>query len=111
IAWPDILAPFSVILVSMGKSDEVLEASEDIYRQLQAAGVSVLWDERNERPGVKFKDAELIGIPLQVVIGDRGLKQGVAEFGRRGSERQEIALSAVVAASMAALSAGSGAAL
>jgi len=111
IAWPDTLAPFSVILVSMGKSDEVLEASEDIYRQLQAAGVSVLWDERNERPGVKFKDAELIGIPLQVVIGDRGLKQGVAEFGRRGSERQEIALSAVVAASMAALSAGSGAAL
>jgi len=111
IAWPDILAPFSVILVSMGKSDEVLQASEDIYRQLQAAGVTVLWDERNERPGVKFKDAELIGIPLQVVIGDRGLKQGVAEFGRRGSERQEVALSAVVSAALTALSTGPGATL
>jgi len=97
IAWPDVLAPFPVILVSMGKSDEVLEASGEIYKQLQAAGIDVLWDERNERPGVKFKDAELIGIPLQIVIGDRGLKEGVAEFGRRGADRCEVAIADVVA--------------
>ncbi|WP_036196652.1 proline--tRNA ligase [Mariprofundus ferrooxydans] len=97
IAWPDVLAPFPVILVSMGKSDAVLEASGEIYKQLQTAGIDVLWDERNERPGVKFKDAELIGIPLQIVIGDRGLKEGVAEFGRRGSDRREVAIADVVA--------------
>jgi len=108
IAWPDILAPFSVILVSMGKSDEVLDACEAIYRQLQSAGVAVLWDERNERPGVKFKDAELIGIPVQIVIGDRGLKQGLAEFGRRGGERREIALTDVFSSAVAELAAGTG---
>ncbi|MDX8405698.1 MAG: proline--tRNA ligase [Mariprofundus sp.] len=96
IAWPDLLATFTVILVSMGKSDAVRDASENIYKQLQAAGVDVLWDERNERPGVKFKDAELIGIPVQVVIGDRGLKEGSVEFGRRGSGRREVALADVV---------------
>jgi len=101
IAWPDALAPFSVMLVSMGQSSDVMEACEDIYCKLQAAGMDVLWDERKERPGVKFKDAELIGIPLQVVIGDRSLKQGLAEFGRRGGERQEVALADVVSAAMA----------
>lgn len=109
IVWPDVLAPFAVILVSMGKSDEVLEASGEIYKQLQAAGIDVLWDERNERPGVKFKDAELIGIPLQIVIGDRGLKEGVAEFGRRGSDRREVAISDVVAMATAELANKAGA--
>nr|WP_238701858.1 proline--tRNA ligase [Mariprofundus erugo] len=106
IAWPDVLAPFTVILVSMGQSDGVMEASGDIYQQLKRAGVDVLWDERKERPGVKFKDAELIGIPLQVVIGDRGLAEGVAEFGRRGGDRREIAVADVVAETLAELASG-----
>jgi len=111
IAWPDVLAPFPVILVSMGKSDAVLEASGEIYKQLQTAGIDVLWDERNERPGVKFKDAELIGIPLQIVIGDRGLKEGVAEFGRRGSDRREVAIADVVAMATTELANRAGAAI
>jgi len=96
IAWPAELAPFAVGLISMGKSEEVLQASEEVYQQLLDAGVEVLWDERKERPGVKFKDAELIGLPMQVVIGDRGLKAGVAEMGWRKGERNEVAIADVV---------------
>ncbi len=92
ISWPLNLAPFQVVLVSMGKSGEVHEASESVYHQLLAAGIDVLWDDRNERPGVKFKDAELIGLPLQVVIGDRGLAEGNAEVGLRGADRKAVAL-------------------
>ncbi|MFQ5518405.1 MAG: proline--tRNA ligase, partial [Mariprofundus sp.] len=90
IAWPLNLAPFQLGLISMGKSDEVLAASEMLYKQLQDAGIDVLWDERKERPGVKFKDAELIGLPVQLVIGDRGLKDGVVEIGHRGGERRAV---------------------
>jgi prolyl-tRNA synthetase len=90
IKWPVSLAPFQVALISMSKSDAVLGASEKLYLNLQNAGIEVLWDERKERPGVKFKDAELIGLPLQIVIGDRGLDQGMAEVGLRQGERHEV---------------------
>jgi len=96
IAWPVELAPFQLGLISMGKSEEVLQASETIYKQLLDAGIDVLWDERKERPGVKFKDAELIGLPMQVVIGDRGLKEGVAEMGWRKGDRSPVPISDVV---------------
>jgi len=96
IVWPAELAPFQLGLISMGKSEEVLEASEAIYKQLLDAGIEVLWDERKERPGVKFKDAELLGLPLQLVIGDRGLKEGVVEMGWRKGERSEVALADAV---------------
>jgi len=96
ISWPAELAPFQLGLISMGKSEEVLEASEAIYKQLLDAGIDVLWDERKERPGVKFKDAELIGLPMQVVIGDRGLKEGMAEMGWRKGERTSVAITDVV---------------
>jgi len=96
IAWPVALAPFAVGLITMGKSDEVFKASETIYQALLDAGIEVLWDERKERPGVKFKDAELIGLPMQVVVGDRGLKEGVVEMGWRKGERSEVALADVV---------------
>jgi len=97
ITWPLTLAPFQLGLISMGKSDAVLEASEALYRQLQDAGVDVLWDERKERPGVKFKDFELIGLPFQVVIGDRGLDDGMVEIGWRKHDRRAVALGDVVA--------------
>ncbi|MDQ6970935.1 MAG: proline--tRNA ligase [Mariprofundus sp.] len=97
IAWPQALAPFSVGLISMGKSEAVLQTSAQIYQALLDAGIEVLWDERNERPGVKFKDAELIGLPMQLVIGDRGLKAGVVEMGWRKGGRSEVAVGDVVA--------------
>ncbi len=96
IKWPLSLAPFQVVLISMGKSDAVLEASEKLYLSLQNAGIEVLWDDRKERPGVKFKDAELIGLPLQIVIGDRSLDQGMAEIGLRQDERHEVPLVDVI---------------
>jgi prolyl-tRNA synthetase len=97
IAWPLDMAPFQVVLISMGQSEEVLSASADLYGQLKAAGLDVLWDERSERPGVKFKDAELIGLPLQVVVGERGLKDGLVEVGLRGGERSTVPLDQVSA--------------
>ena len=96
IAWPPALAPFQVALISMGQSEAVVEASEQLYAQLMAAGIEVLWDERKERPGVKFKDAELIGLPLQVVVGDRGLESGMVELGIRQGNRQEVPLAEVL---------------
>jgi len=96
ISWPLALAPFQVGLISMGKSDAVREASAAIYRQLMDAGIEVLWDERNERPGVKFKDFELIGLPFQVVVGDRGLKENTVEIGRRQQPRSATPISDVV---------------
>jgi len=96
IAWPLNMAPFHVLLISMGQSEAVMQASQDLYASLQATGLDVLWDERKERPGVKFKDAELIGIPLQVVIGERGLKEGMIEAGVRGGARNSIALAHAV---------------
>jgi len=96
ITWPLDLAPFQLDLISMGKTDAVLEASASIYHQLTDAGIDVLWDERKERPGVKFKDAELIGIPFQIVVGDRGLNDGMVEIGWRKADRRSVALTDVV---------------
>lgn len=88
IAWPLAMAPFSVAIIPLNlhKSEQVREASEGIYQSLIEAGVDVLLDDRNERPGVKFADAELIGIPYSVVIGDKSLAKGVVEFKSRSGE-------------------------
>jgi prolyl-tRNA synthetase len=85
IVWPASIAPFSVLLVpiNMHKSPRVQEATESLYAGLVAAGVEVLLDDRNARPGVKFADGELIGIPHRVVIGERGLDVGTVEYRRR----------------------------
>ncbi|RZV56198.1 MAG: proline--tRNA ligase [Pseudomonadales bacterium] len=95
IVWPDAIAPFSVVLVpiNMHKSGLVRETCENLYAELQAAGVEVLLDDRNERPGVKFADMELIGIPHRVVLGEKSLQRGVLEYrARNASESQDIAL-------------------
>ncbi len=94
IIWPDAVAPFQVILtpINMHKSTRVAETSEKLYRQLTAAGIEVLLDDRDVRPGVKFAEAELIGIPHRVVIGDRGLEAGKLEYRhRRAAESVEFA--------------------
>jgi prolyl-tRNA synthetase len=80
ILWPLNLAPYEVIVVPLqGQTEPVASVTETIVKQLEAAGVDVLVDDREQRPGVKFKDADLIGIPLRVVIGERGLKEGKIE--------------------------------
>src|SRR6185295_6725945 len=78
IIWPDAIAPFQVVVVPLNaaKSPRVRETSERLYSELAAAGYDVLLDDRDERPGVKFADSELIGIPHRVVVGDRGLEAG-----------------------------------
>jgi prolyl-tRNA synthetase len=89
IIWPDQLAPFDVILVpiNLQRSEMVREASEALYAELQQLGVDVLFDDRDVRPGVKFADAELIGIPHRLVISERGLEAGELEYRhRRDSE-------------------------
>jgi len=84
IVWPASVAPYDVYLMTLGKRSEVVEAAADrLYAELLAAGVDVLYDDRDERAGVKFNDADLLGMPLRVVIGDRGLKQGTVELKRR----------------------------
>ncbi|MCP1674977.1 prolyl-tRNA synthetase [Natronocella acetinitrilica] len=93
IAWPAPIAPFEVALVSINlqKSEAVRRASETLYETLQAAGIDVCWDDRDARPGVKFADMELVGIPHRIAIGERGLENGVVEYrARRGDETREL---------------------
>ncbi|MDQ6953785.1 MAG: proline--tRNA ligase [Mariprofundaceae bacterium] len=104
IIWPLALAPFQVSIITMGKSETSLKASETIYQGLLDAGVEVLWDERKERPGVKFKDAELMGIPYHIVVGDRGLDADAIEIRQRAGNKQEVPMADVVKSMLAILS-------
>lgn len=100
ICLPATIAPFQIAIVPMNmvKSDTVRAAVEQLYSQLQTAGIEVLLDDRDERAGVMFADMELIGIPHRIVVGDRGLKDGMVEYqGRRDSAAQSIALSEILA--------------
>jgi len=95
IIWPDTIAPFHIALVPIGyrKSDKVRETVDNLYSELVHAGYDVLLDDRDERPGVIFADMDLIGIPHRIVVGDKGLAKGVAEYkGRRDAAVREIAL-------------------
>jgi prolyl-tRNA synthetase len=95
ICWPEPIAPFQVVVLPMNakKSHRVREAAEKLYVELLDAGVEVLYDDRDLRPGVMFTDMELIGIPHRVVIGERGLDSGALEYRyRRDSENSEIPL-------------------
>ena len=100
IVWPAPLAPFQVILVGLNwaKSERVRDASELLYRDLLKAGIEVLLDDRDARPGVKFADAELVGIPHRVVVSERGLDAGRLEYRhRRASANEEIPMDQAVA--------------
>jgi prolyl-tRNA synthetase len=101
IFWPPALAPFEVVICPMGagKSPAVAEQSQLVYDQLTAAGFEVLLDDRDERPGVMFADWELIGIPVRITIGERGLKEGRLELlKRRGLLASDCAVTDVVTA-------------
>jgi prolyl-tRNA synthetase len=100
ILWPAPMAPFQVAIVPIGaaKNPAVREAAEKLHTELEAAGLEVLLDDRDERPGVMFADMELIGIPHRIVVGDRGLKQGQVEYkGRRDAEAKMLAPAEAVA--------------
>ncbi len=85
IVWPIPIAPFHLHLLPLGPSERVLELARRLYDQLLHADVEVLWDDRDERAGVKFNDADLIGSPYQLLIGDKGLNQGQVECKERKS--------------------------
>jgi prolyl-tRNA synthetase len=98
IVWPISMAPFEVVICPVGydKADRVREAANHLHRELLAAGVDVVLDDRGERPGAMFADWELIGVPYRVVIGERSLKEGQVEFqGRRESAAQLIPLKSI----------------
>jgi prolyl-tRNA synthetase len=93
IIWPASIAPFQVVLVpiNMQKSERVKTLTESLYQQLLDHNIEVLLDDRNERPGVKFADMELIGIPHRLVIGDKGLDRGMLEYrARPSSDNQDM---------------------
>jgi prolyl-tRNA synthetase len=92
IIWPESVAPFDVHLISLAKraDDEVALQAEAIYEEMEASGLEVLFDDRKESPGVKFSDADLIGIPWRITVSARSLKNGGAELKRRGTDEQEI---------------------
>ncbi|GAB6124342.1 proline--tRNA ligase [Humidesulfovibrio idahonensis] len=94
IKFPPSIAPYEVALLSLaGKDQEVALAADKLYTELTAKGIEVLYDDRDERPGVKFKDADLLGMPMQLVLGGKGLKNGIIEAkDRRTGEKREIKL-------------------
>ena len=103
LVWPRELAPFDVHVVAAGKSDEIFTAAGDLSAQLEAQGVTVLYDDRAGKvsPGVKFKDAELVGVPTILVVG-KGLADGVVEIkDRRSGDRREVPVGEAVAAVLA----------
>jgi prolyl-tRNA synthetase len=100
IVWPEPIAPFHVSLIPMNlqKSARVREVAERVYAELTAAGIEVLFDDRDARPGVKFADDELVGIPHRIVIGDKGLDRGVLEYKRRrDGEAAEVPVESIAA--------------
>ena len=90
IVWPESVAPFDVHLLRLGKAQETIATADQLYAELQAAGKEVLYDDRDESAGVKFADADLIGVPLRVTVSDKSLKAGGAEVKRRNSTEKSI---------------------
>ena len=107
IRFPMSIAPFHLALLPLQMQDAaVRNAAEKIYRDLQEAGVEVLLDDRDERAGVKFKDADLIGLPLRIAVGKKGLAEGKVEWKPRGAQEVElVALGEIVARAQAAVGA------
>jgi len=99
IVWPDTIAPFTVVICPVGydRSEDVRAAADTLHAELLAKGVDVLLDDRGERPGAMFADWELIGVPHRVVFGDKGLKEGVAEYqGRQDAEATKLPVADVL---------------
>jgi prolyl-tRNA synthetase len=99
IIWPESVAPWKVGLVTMRQDDQpTVTAAEDLYVKLNAAGVETLYDDRDERGGVKLGSMDLIGVPWQVIVGPRGIAGGVVELKNRATgEREELSVEAALA--------------
>jgi prolyl-tRNA synthetase len=97
IKWPMALAPFHVVITTAGKEPELARAAEQLEDELTVRGIEVLYDDRDERAGAKFKDADLLGIPIRVTVGKRGLAEGKLELKRRGQKEAQLVPAAVVA--------------
>jgi prolyl-tRNA synthetase len=100
IVFPQPIAPFQLALVPIGyrKSAQIKETCDRLYLELAAAGIEVLLDDRDERPGVMFADMELLGIPHRIVVGERGLKEGKLEYqGRRDQASTPVAVDELLA--------------
>ena len=99
IVWPMSIAPFQVTIVQLSESKEVADTAEQLYKDLMARGCEVLWDDRQARAGVKFNDADLIGIPLRITVGEKALADGKVELKRRTEKQpQRLAPTAAVEA-------------
>ncbi len=97
IIWPRSVAPYEIYLMHLGRGEEPKNAAEELYSSLCEAGFEVIFDDRDVSAGVKFKDADLIGIPIRVAVGSRGLANGNVEVKRRDSkERADVALSELI---------------
>ncbi|HVT03076.1 MAG TPA: proline--tRNA ligase [Thermoanaerobaculia bacterium] len=90
IIWPIPIAPFEVVITTIGLDEAVHRTSADLYEKLRAAGIDVILDDRDERPGVKFKDADLIGFPLRIAVGAKSLANGHVEFSTRREKVKEL---------------------
>ncbi len=98
ICWPVPVAPYEVVVTVLKLDDETMAAADGIYGRLRAAGIDVIIDDRNERPGVKFNDAELIGVPFRITVGPRGLSAGIVEVTERATgETENVAVEDAVA--------------
>lgn len=90
LVWPETIAPFKAHLILLGNEDSVRTQAEEVYQALHKAGVSVLYDDRNESPGVKLKDADLMGMPVRVVVGAKSLEKGGYEVKKRNESNAHI---------------------
>jgi prolyl-tRNA synthetase len=109
IRWPLSIAPFQVTVLTLGPEPELKQAADGLVETLSAAGVEVLYDDRDERAGVKFKDADLVGVPIRISVGKKGLAEGKVEWKLRswaGKQVELVPLGEVAAKAAAALKAG-----
>ena len=90
VLWPAPIAPFHVSVLWIDKDEASKQVAEDLYQALLGDGIEVLFDDRKERPGVKFKDADLIGCPVRVAVGGRGLKEGIVEVKLRSESKDDL---------------------
>jgi prolyl-tRNA synthetase len=102
VIWPLSIAPFHATVLTLGPEPELKQAAEELVEALSRAGVEVLYDDRDERAGVKFKDADLVGVPIRIAVGKKGLASGQAEWKLRASKQVELVPLAEVATKTAA---------
>ncbi|QXQ04820.1 proline--tRNA ligase [Sphingosinicellaceae bacterium] len=98
IVWPDAVAPYKVALINLRADDAACAGAADaLYGKLEAAGIEVLYDDRDERGGAKFATADLIGLPWQLIVGPKGVAAGTVELKRRGGEREDVSIDHAIA--------------